>query len=117
MTEVIEPEVQHARRAFPMAQTLLAGVPTGDLPTAVDIGWYDTSTHPEIGSFAVVGRESPHEDWIGEIILVSANGRACFVYVIASADVPTPLALARRAFAEIATLSTESIAALVQVIG
>lgn len=117
MSAVIEPEVLNARRNFLMAQALLAGEPIAALPTEIDIGWHDTQTHPETGSFAVVALNSEYEEWIGEIVLVTANGRACFVYVMASADVPTPISLARRAFGSLAALSIESMQGLVQVVG
>lgn len=117
MSAAIEPEVLNARRAFADAQALLAGEPLSAVPTEIDIGWHDTATHPEGGAFAVVGREAQLDDWIGEIVLVSANGRACFAYVVGSADVPVSLSLARRAFASLSALSVESLRGLVQVIG
>lgn len=116
MAEAVEQEVLNGRRAFLDAQSLLAGEPLTTIPTEVQAGWHDTSTHPETGSFAVVGNESGLEDWIGEILLVQANGRGCYVYVMGSADVPVSLSLARRAFCALAVLSVESIDALVQVI-
>lgn len=117
MSLVVEPEIMHARRTFVVAQSLLAGEPRDRLPTEIEIGWHDTATHPEVGCFALVGLEAGLDDWIGEIVLVNTNGRACYVYVIASADVPVPLSLARRAFCSLATLSTEAISALVRVVG
>jgi hypothetical protein len=117
MTQVIEPEVLNGRRAFADAQALFAGEPLTATPSEIEIGWHDTSTHPEMGSFAVVARDSALEDWIGEVVLISANGRACFVYVMAAVDVPTPLSLARRAFGSLAALSVESMLAVAQVIG
>lgn len=116
MAEQIEPEVLNARRAFATAQALLAGEPLTPLGAEIGIGWHDTSTQPETGSFAVVGLDAGLEDWIGEVLLVTANGRSCYVYVMGSADVPTPLSLARRAFAALGALSTEELDALVQVI-
>lgn len=116
MSEQVEPEVLHARRAFADAQGLLAGEPTAALPTRVQVGWYDTSVHPETGSFAVVAADSGLDDWIGEVLFVQANGRACFVYVMGGAEVPTPLALARRAFCALGALSTEELSSLVQVV-
>jgi hypothetical protein len=116
MAEASEPEVLDARRAFPVAQALLAGEPLDALPTELAVGWHDTSVHPETGAFAVVGIDSGMDDWIGEVLRVNANGRACFVYVMGAADVPTPLSLARRAFASLSALSAESVLALVDVI-
>jgi hypothetical protein len=116
MAEQVQQEILDARRAFLDAQTLLAGEPLTQLPSELAVGWHDTQVNPETGSFAVVGLESGLEDWVGEILLVTANARACFVYVVASADVPEPLSLARRAFASLGVLSLESLEALVQVI-
>lgn len=116
MAEQAEPEVLNARRAFSTAQGLLAGEPLTRLPTELDIGWYDTQTHPEVGSFALVGIDSGLDDWIGEILLVTANARACYVYVIGSADLPVGLSLARRAFCALAVLSVEELPSLVQVV-
>lgn len=117
MSLVVEPEILSGRRAFTEAQVLLAGEPLTQLPLELDIGWHDTSTHPEAGAFAVIGIESGLDELIGEIVLVTANARACFVYVMASADVPTPFSLARRAFCALSTLSVEELSALVQVVG
>lgn len=116
MAEAVEQEILNGRRAFPTAQALLAGEPLAALPTELSIGWHDTSKSPEVGAFALVGVESELEDWIGEVLLVTANGRACFVYVLGAADLPVPLSLARRAFAALGVLSTEELTALVQVV-
>lgn len=116
MAEQVEQEVLNAHRAFPEAQVLLAGEPANALPSEIAIGWHDTSTHPEVGAFAVIGQDSGLDDWIGEVLLVTANSRACYVYVMGSADVPAPLSLARRAFASLAALSIESLQSLVQVV-
>jgi hypothetical protein len=117
MSVTMEPEILHARRAFADAQALLAGEPLSAKATLVTVGWHDTATNPEAGSFAVIGSDSGLDDWIGEIVLAKVNGRECFVYVIASADVPVQLSLARRAFAALGLLSTERAAGYVQVIG
>lgn len=117
MSLVVEPEVLNGRRAFAKAQALLAGEPIKKLPSNITIGWHDTATHPESGCFAVVGMNAGRDDWIGEVVLVEANGRACYVYVMASADVPVELSLARRAFASLSALSAESVEALARVIG
>lgn len=116
MAEQLEPEVLDARRAFAAAQTLLAGEPLNPVGLEIGVGWHDTSTHPETGAFAVVASESVYEEWIGEVLLVTANSRSCYVYVMASADVPTSLSLARRAFAALGELSTEEVDAVVQVV-
>lgn len=116
MAAQVEPEILNGRRAFSVAQELLAGQPLSVLPTEIQIGWHDTAASPEVGAFALIGIESGLDDWIGEVLLVQTNGRGCFVYVLGTADVPTPLSLARRAFCSLGVLSTESLDALVAVI-
>lgn len=116
MAKQVEQEVLDAQRAFSTSQALLAGEPLSGLPTEIGIGWHDTLTSSFAGAFALVGIESGYEDWVGEVLLVTANARACYVYVMGTADVPTPLSLARRAFCSLAALSTEELKALVQVV-
>lgn len=116
MSEQVEQEILNGRRAFVTAQALLAGEPLQVIPKELVIGWHDTATSPETGAFALVSIDSGLTDLIGEVVLVSAQGRSCFAYVLGSADVPTPVSLARRAFASLAILATEELDALVQVI-
>lgn len=116
MAEAVELEVLNGRRCWATAQALLAGEKRDAQPVEMDVGWHDTSVHPESGAFAVVGIDAGLGDWIGEVLQVTGNGRAVFVYVLGSADVPTGLSLSRRAFASLSALAAESLLALVDVI-
>lgn len=111
-----EQEVLDARRAFATAQQLLAGVAVERVEGLVAVGWYDTAVNPETGSFALVRREGPLTDLIGEIVHVSAGDRSVFAYVLGSAGVPTDLALARRAFFALGLLALESLDCVVEVV-
>jgi hypothetical protein len=105
-----------ARRAFPIAQQLLAGVPILTPPLDLSIGWYDTALDPERGSFAVVAEGGEHEDLIGEVIAVSYRGRSVNAYVLGARGISAELALQRRAFLAIAVPSAESLEAQVEVL-
>lgn len=104
---MIEQEVQWSRRAFPEAQALLRGVPLAGL-RFVEVGWHDATTHPEVGSIAVVRTGGPLEDLVGEVLRVTRSGREVFVYCYGGAGVPTDLSLARRPFMALDHLARES---------
>lgn len=112
----VEPEVMLGRRAFPMAQQLLAGSVESQLPQLVETGWHDTSVHPETGAFALVRQGAGLDDLIGEILRVQAQDRTAYVYCLGSADVPTDLSLARRAFLALGLLALESLGTSVAVV-
>lgn len=116
MTTLVEPEIMWGRRAFPQAQQLLAGAIDHSLPGVVATGWHDTSVQAEMGAFAVVRGGAGLDDLIGEILLVEAQNRGVYVYCLGSADVPTDLSLARRAFFALGLLALESLDATVSVI-
>lgn len=112
----IEPEILDARRAFPTSQGLLGGPSVRQVQGLVVTGWHDTSVSGERPSFAVVRRDGPQLDLIGEIIRVSYADRSVFAYVLGSALIPVDLSLARRAFLAIGLLAAESIDATVDVV-
>lgn len=101
-----------ARRAFAVAQSMLAGSPIGQ-SRKVTAGWYDSSVNPESGSFAVVQTGAGLDDLIGEVIVVAYKRRSVFAYVLQAADVPTQVAVTRRAFLALSVLTAEQIAATV----
>lgn len=117
MPEPVEDEVAAGRRAFAAAQAALDGPTLRVVAGLVTVGWHDTSAHPERGCFAVVRRDGPLTDLIGEPLLVSARGRSVIVYCMASAAVPTDLSLARRAMMALSTLARETLDCQVEVIG
>jgi hypothetical protein len=114
MAAAVLPEVTVGRRAFPMAQQLFMGQPTST-PAQMVVGWYDSSVHPESGSFALVQTGAGLDDLIGEIIGVTFNRRTVYAYVLQAATLPDAqmLALARRAYAGLYRLSLEQITAAV----
>src|SRR4051812_14325254 len=105
---VIEPEILIGRRAFPVAQQLLAGVPLRRLGR-IDVGWNGTETHPEQGAFAVVRDGAGLGELVGEVLKVTAGSRVVFVYVIGARGVPTQVAVSRRAFLALGLLSLDSL--------
>lgn len=119
MTEIPEPEILMAERAFAEAQALLEGE---RLTTAVQgqetlpVGWYDTDFYPRLGSFALASLE--RADLVGEILRVTRGSRSCFVYCVARRDVdPFALVLSRRAYWAIANLAVEQAECLVEIVG
>lgn len=113
----VGPELLAARRAFPKAQELLSGGPTGQ-PVPVEVGWYDTGVQAEVGSFGCVATDSGLDDLIGQIVRVRYDNRQVFVYVLALVTLPegVQLGLARRAFIGLARLSVETVAGDVVVV-
>lgn len=108
LTLVIEPEVNAGRRAFPVTQQLFAGTPIG-VAQVVESGWYDTSTDPESGAFALVQLGAGLDDLIGEIVQATHGEYSVFAYVLKAAPIPTPFALARRAWFAIARPALETL--------
>lgn len=105
-----EPEIMIVRRAFPEAQRLLAGVPSGFLGPRQLVGWHDTTAHPEMGAVALARRGSDLETYIGEVLRVTSEFGSAFVYVIGgNADLLTDLSLARRAFLAVGPLAEETL--------
>lgn len=105
---VQEVEVLAARRAFGVAQELLAGGPV-QAAVSLSVGWHDSSVNPESGSFAVVQSNAGLDDLIGEVVLVTFYSRSVFAYVLEDDDVPTQLSLTRRCFLALNRLSIVSL--------
>lgn len=105
-----------ARRAFPVAQQLLAGEPLRELPGTIDVGWHDTETHSETGAFAIVSTGAGLDVLLGEILCVRVGEREAFVYVVAARASPTAISLSRRAFLHLGLLALESVSADVAVV-
>jgi hypothetical protein len=112
-----EPEIVEARRAFDDAQVLLDRVPESLWPSLVDVSWYGTATHPERGAFAIVARNGPLADLVGDHLRVRYREKTVNVYVIASSlDVLTPLALTRRAYMALEVASVLSVSCAVEIL-
>jgi hypothetical protein len=114
------PELMVARRAFPVAQDLFAGPVLRTAAPTARIGWFDTEVCAEMGAIAVVPAEGDLSDLVGEIVVVKRRmpneTRGSYVYVLARAAVLEDLCLSRRAFLNLAPLSSESIECSVEVI-
>ena len=110
----VEPEITAGRRCFAVAQDLFSGSPV-DVEVVLQVGWYDTSVHDELGSFACVPDDGTMDALIGEIVRVSYATREVFAYVLQAVALPdgTQFALTRRTFMAIATPSAEVVAAKV----
>lgn len=117
MPEPVEPEVASARRAAEAAQAALDAPTRSVHPALVNVGWHDTSVHPERGFFAVVARDGPLTDLIGDVLRVSAGDRSVIVYCMASGDVPTDLSIARRAMLTLAALAAATIDCRIEILG
>lgn len=116
MPAPVEPEVASARRAFAEAQAALDSPARGLAATDLQVGWHDTSVHPERGSFAVVRREGPLTPLIGEVLRVTGREGFVIVYCMASGDVPYDLSLARRAMIRLGTLAREYVICDIEVL-
>lgn len=112
-----EQRLLDGRRAFPMAQQLLAGVPIRVLPERVQVGWYDSQVDPESGAFAVVQRGGEFDDLMGKRLrILTEDGAEVFVYVLGARSIPTPIAVWRRVFLALALLSTDELSCTVEVV-
>lgn len=109
-----ELEVMWARRAIDTAQGYFRAAPVRAIGV-MDVGWHDSTTHPEVGSFAVIRSGGLLDDGetVGEIVRVGAGEREVFAFVIGGADVPTELSLSRPLFIRLALLTTEALSASV----
>jgi hypothetical protein len=118
MSLQVNPKVLIARRCFADAQSLLQNAPQLERITGTwETGWYDTSLSPEVGSFAIVNPGDSLAGLVGRVIRVSAQERACFVYVVGSeASLLRPIALQRRAFLALGLLSKTSLTTVVEVV-
>lgn len=106
-------EEQLARLPFELTQKVFGA--RGSSPTGIrgDAGWYGTITDPEVGAFAIVKAGSNMEQFLGERIRIRVRAgrgsRSVFVYVHSMTDdlgdPDIEIALSRRAFLEIGSLS------------
>lgn len=112
-----EPEVLEAREAFPDAQELLsARVSTGVVYERQALSWYGSIISDERGSFGVVNPDGPLADLVGDHVRITHREEVVVVYVAAAAEVPTPLAITRRAFLALGRLTEENITVTLEVL-
>lgn len=114
MSVITLPEIQAGRRAFAVAQALLAGGPIGGSGSQqLTVGWHDSSVNAENGSFAVVAQNAGLDDLVGEIVSIDYFGRVIFAYVLTTADVPVQVSVTRRLFLALNRLTLTSLTAAV----
>lgn len=121
ITAQLEPELMASRRAFPVAQALLAGGAQRTAAAAAQVEWHDSVEHPETGAVALAPISGEFSDLVGEIVKVTRTdgGRSVYVYVVGSTDLPdgVALSLARRPFLALGLLANEYLVCTVEVNG
>ncbi len=95
------------RVAEPVQGTVIAGT--------IQTGWYDQSVNSETGWFALCAEGSAFEEYVGSVLRVIYGESAIYVALLGAANLDTPLALARRAYAALAPLNVSSIPCAVEV--
>lgn len=114
-----EAEVLLAQQAHLDAQAALAGELDHRIVDLHECSWFGTAQVTNRGYFALVTPEGPLAELVGDFISVRnwRTGRAVRAYVVGGlADMPTPLALARRAFFDIEVLSASSVTVEIEVL-
>lgn len=114
------PELMVARRAFPVAQELLAGPVLRKAAIAARIGWHNNDVCAETGPVAVVPAGGQLEELVGEVVVVKRRLpeaiRGVYVYVVGRSPVIDDLSLSRRAFLHLGLLASEFLECSVEVI-
>lgn len=105
---MIELELMVIERAFPEAQRLLAGIPNQTVGR-YRTGWHDTSVSRHTGAAAVVRRDGPLAEEVGETLYLISDYGAAYVYVVGGADLLTDISVARRAFLALGQLAEEEL--------
>lgn len=114
-----EPEILDARLPFLEAQSALAGVPLVGTPDTHSCSWFGTDVLLERGSFALVQRDGPLADLVGDRLKLTWQRKVIYVYCVGTGqpeDVPNDLGITRRAFAALSLLTVDRIDPLVQVV-
>lgn len=111
-----EPEILAARLGFEDAQAALGGPTTERKVGMYELGWYGTSVSRETGSFALVNREGPLADLIGDVVKVRSERREVFAYVFGSEWLDYDMHITRALFARLDLLAFEKIDVVVEVV-
>jgi hypothetical protein len=115
-------EMLYATLPFPEAQAQL-GAPGVDVTNiTASCGWHGTSFDPWRGSFAIVARDGPLAEMVGERLAVTrrdlATPRTVYVYVHSdSDDLTEDVSLTRRAFMELGDPALDNISVVCDVVG
>lgn len=114
---MIEEEIAAGRRAFPMAQQLLAGATSRRIPGFVEVCWHGSERSPESGAFGLVSIDGGLDDLVGDIVKVTGpTGAFVFVYVLGQRDVTCPLSVSRRAFLGLGLLAQQPLSCIVEAV-
>jgi hypothetical protein len=109
-----------SRRAYAVAQELLAGPVLRLASEAAEIGWHGTQTHPESGSVALVREDDIYRSLVGHVIRIERNlpaeTRSVYAYVYATAPIADDFSLARRTFFGLGILANEVLTCQVEVL-
>jgi hypothetical protein len=98
-------------RAFPESQRLWADTPAVQLGGRT-VSWYGSDLRPEAPAFCVVNRTADDSDvppLVGELLAITRGRATIYVYCIASATIPTDIAVTRRAFIGLGRLTEDSV--------
>lgn len=113
--EIDEPEILDGSRAWPKTQLLFVA-PVDPLSKRWETfcSWYDTSISEYEGAFCVIQSGSDMEALVGRHVQINYNEKDVYLYCVGGAELPTPIAITRRAFMELDALSLDSIEVMVQ---
>lgn len=115
-----EPTVIDARLPFAEAQTALSGVILERRGAAHNsCSWFGTGVLLERGCFALVQRDGPLEEFVGDRLRLTYGRKCVLVYCVGTAtvvDVPFEIGITRRAFQALELLSVDRIDVLVEVV-
>ena len=115
-------EMLFAMLPWPEAQAQLGAPGVEGNPVSATCGWHGTSFDPLRGSFAIVSRDGPLADMVGERLAVTrrdlAETRTVYVYVHTDSDDMTEdISLTRRAFMGMADPALDFVTVAVDTVG
>jgi hypothetical protein len=112
-----DPEILIGRMSFPDAQATMDGVGEQFDPYFHTLGWRETTIGAQLGSFCVVNEESPLADLVGDYLRFRyGRDRSVMAYCVASGTIPYEIAVTRRVFAAVESISVPSIDVIVEVL-
>jgi hypothetical protein len=115
-------EMLYASLPWPEAQVQLAAPGVEGRPVSAECGWHGTSLDPWRGSFAIVARDGPLGDMVGERLAITRRdlpvARTVYVYVHTDSDELTEdVSLTRRAFMALGDPALDSVSVMCDVVG
>lgn len=115
-------EMLYAALPWPEAQVQLAMPGVEGNPIAASCGWYGQSFDPHVGSFAIVARDGPLADMVGERLALTRRDtgttRTVYVYCLRDSDQLTEdISLTRRAFMGLGDPPLDDVPVVVDTVG